>query len=795
VIRTLVAIGCAASLAVAAAPRGCTGSASLGTFRIAVARAGGGNSLPVKAVSLIPAGSRLQWDPAHLSPRLSSKSEVTVILASAQDKVLVLPVRKAAAHADWILPSSPKVIALVVGPQGLNMGKVASLVKHNDDLLEQLADYAEQTSEVEALVQELADSEQSGKNTDAALKGFSAQYAVALPKLDTKASSDQQAALLLRAVLPTANTYDPLAPTSAQMQQSVGLAASVAGLFFGNGVALAAGGTALVTNLKTALFPSTEIRSAFAQSTDPGTLALCTKNAAAKSRTRIAYLWAYRVPNAEPPPAAISGTAHVPLGAASMVACSGPVKELERAHEWRLVPLSGGSAIPVTVAAGAAPNAIRIDLTDTKAAPGEYRLTASWDWDSLSVGKVHLHPYADFRQVRVTPESRAHLVEGSGTVSLKLIGADFEFVEKAAMESTGARKPAPKPVEFELPKGRRAGEQTSMDVDIDTAARGAYKLLLAQSDGREHEIPVTILPPRPKISNLPLRVNTGEAEEAIRLEGSGLDQVESASSDAGEISGEPEAKGWSGHIRLKAGLRPGDRFPLVLKIKGTDAPLTVADAVEVVGPRPRIAGVRRSTAGSPGLEMREKELAAGASIGMVLQVEGFHDGARPRLELACRSGEMRKALALSPDEPASGATLSFAGPGQLYLAVDPGAVGYSGCVLAAAIEIQPEGRSDPLDLGRVVRLPRLEQFTLTAEPLGPATYAGLLKGTDLDLVEKAGWDAEHGLAVDAIPAPVAGEPGKQTLRIALPWPAPAPHAPLYVWLRGEKEGRRAAVAW
>lgn len=46
-----------------------------------------------------------------------------------------------------------------------------------------------------------------------------------------------------------------------------------------------------------------------------------------------------------------------------------------------------------------------------------------------------------------------------------------------------------------------------------------------------------------------------------------------------------------------------------------------------------------------------------------------------------------------------------------------------------------------------------------------------LKGSDLDLVEKVGWDAEHGLPVDAIPTPVATG---QTLR-------------------GEAEGRRTSV--
>jgi hypothetical protein len=792
-MRKVLVLSCLAAAALAAeAPRGCTGSVSLGTVRIEIRRSEGAAALPVKSVSVIPAGSRLIWDPAHLSPRFSHDGEVTAILAPAQGKITVLPPNKASAHIEWQLPISPSVVALVVGPQGLNMGKVTSLIKRNEDLLAQLADYAEQTSEVEALVQELADSE-AGKNTDAALKGFSAQYGVAVPKLDSTTSSSQQAALLLHAMLPSVNNYDPLGTTSTQMQQSAGLAASVAGLFFGNGFGLAAGGTALIADLKTALFPGTELRSAFAQSGAKDSLALCTKTVAPKSHTRFAYLWAYRVPGLKPPVAALAGTVHLPLGSASVITFSGPVKDLDRARDWKLAPLSGAAPVPVTVSAGPSPNTLKIDLTDSIVPAGDYRLTAFWDWDPLSLGKLHLHSLADFQQVRIAPESRRKLIEGSGKVDVQLTGPDFEFVEKAAVQKLSA-KPAPLPVEFDLPTGKRGGVQTSMSVEIDTAAHGSYKLLLAQSDGRQHEIPVTILPPNPKISNLPLRVNAGEADEPIKLEGSGLDRIEAVISGAGAIRGKAEAHDWTGDIRPKSDLVPGARYPLILELKGVDEPLSLPDAIEVVGPRPRIAGIHRSMPGNPGIELRDGELPAGTTVGMVLEVKGLHEGARPNLRLDCRPGDTRRTLTLSPDEPSRDAALSFAGPGELYLSLDPGTVGYTGCGLSATLQIQPEGQSDRVPLGRVVRLPKLEQFTLTAEPVGPGIFAGILKGTDLDLVEKAGWDAQNGLPVQAIPAPVPGEPVRQTLRIALPWPSPAPHSPLYIWLRGERDGRRTAVA-
>jgi len=539
------------------------------------------------------------------------------------------------------------------------------------------------------------------------------------------------------------------------------------------------------------LFPNTELRSAFAQSADKESLTLCTRNAAPKSRTRIAYLWAWRVPNEAPPIAAMVGPVHLPLGSASSVAVSGPAKELERARDWKLVPVDGGA--PVSVPVTAAATGLRIDLSGVKALPGDYRLTASWDWDPLSLGKLRLHPLPDLGHVEIAPESRDRLVEGSGTVPVKLMGADFEFVDKVAIRKAAAKSPQAA-LDFELPGGHRAGEQKTMTAEVDTAARGMYRLLLAQDDSKPHEIPLTVLPPLPKLSHLPLRVNVGEKAEPLHLEGSGLDRIDSVASGAGEIAGKVDGQGWSGNIHPKADLRVGDRFPLVLAVKGMSEPLTVPDAIEVVGRRPRIAEVRRSMPGNPGIELRPGELPAGTTVGMVLEVKGLGDGARSRLEVSCRSGDSRRPLAITPDESAGGASLSSAGSGELYLSFDPGSVGYAGCALMAAIAVEPEGRSDPVALGRVVRVPRLEQFTLTAESIGPGTYAGVLKGSDLDLVEKAGWDCDHGLPVDGIPTPVAGEPGRQTLRIAVPWPSPAPHAPLYVWLRGEEKGRKTPVA-
>ena len=646
-------------------------------------------------------------------------------------------------------------------------------------------------------MQELADAEQLGGGADAALKGFSSQYGVDLPKLNTRTSSDQQAVLLLKTMLPASNTYDPLATRSAQAQQSGGLAASVAGLFFGNPVGLAVGGAALFQNLKTAMFPGTEFRSAFVLAGDKDAMALCTKNPAPKSKTRIAYLWAYSTPQLKKPVVSLVGTPHLPLGSKSTVALKlgkGSVaNELGRARDWRLTPLSGGASVPVAVRS-TSEGLLEIDLSKTSAHAGDDQLAATWDWDQLIAGTVHLHPYGDFTHVMLAPSKRDRLIEGNGKVSVDLKGADFEFLEKVAFVSS-ARGATPVELGFTLPLGKRTGTQSSVTVNVDTAKQGAYRLLLTQSDGVAHEVPVTIQPPNPKLSNLPIHVNMGETREAILLQGSGIERIEAVSTDVGEVSGGPDAHGWSGELALKTGLAKGQRFPLRLKVRGLDSPVTVPDAIEIVGSRPIVQSVRKSMASALGIEISADELPAGTTVGLVLTVTHMRDASRPRLQLDCESGELRHALTLVPGESSGGASLAFAGAGALYLSVDPGTVGYADCRLAATVLQEPEGRSDLFVLGRVIRVPHLDKFTLTTEKVGDSSYAGILEGRDLDVIENAGWDAQHGVPVESIPTPVPGDPARQTLRLVLPWPAPEPHAPLYVWLRGEQTGRKTAVAY
>ncbi|HUB83350.1 MAG TPA: hypothetical protein VMB03_31335 [Bryobacteraceae bacterium] len=780
-------------------PLGCAGSTTLGTFQLSVRPFTAGSALPLKSVASITGGARLIWSPAHLRLPPSNSAEVTVIVVPAGDgELLTLEPHKASERAEWQLLERPTVVALVYGPQGLSEGKLQSLVTRNQDLLRELAEYAEQSSQVEDLVQQLADAEEARGGADNALKGVSAEYGVNAQKLNSATTPDQQASLLLGALVPTANAFDPLASQSTQVQQTGGLAASVAGLFFGNPVALAAGGATLFANLKTLLFPNTEFRSAFAQNAGKGDLALCTKASGAKTKTRAAYLWAYRVPQLPKPAFTLAKSPNVPLGMKSTVELKAgkatTMKDLAFARDWRLVSDSGqgGYAVPITTTPA---GAVDIDLSKVKVPAGDYQLGFAWNWDSLAVGgTLHIHPAGDLSTIVLAPDEHDKLIEGRGIVTVELRGPDFEFLDKATIQSS-ARGAKPEEVPFNLPLGKGAGPQNVVAIDIDTGKAGVYTLALSQTDDVTRKVPITVLPENPKISNLPLRFNTGEKSQAIRLKGSGMDRIEAVTSEAGKISGASDGDDWSGEIHLKADTKQGQTFALVLKVKGLDNPLTVADAVEIVGLRPRIQSVQKSLSNSLGIDISADELPAGVPAGLVLNLDQMHDSTRARVDIRCASGELRHELTLAAGTAAAGASLTTAGPGALYLSFDPGAVGYSGCKLAATVMVDPDGKSDPYVLGRVIRVPRLDKFTLSGEKVSDTSYAGTVDGHDLDVIEKVGWDATDGLPVDGIPTPIPGEHPSQSLRVVLPWPAPAPHAPLYVWLRGESQGRKTTVSY
>jgi len=243
-------------------------------------------------------------------------------------------------------------------------------------------------------------------------------------------------------------------------------------------------------------------------------------------------------------------------------------------------------------------------------------------------------------------------------------------------------------------------------------------------------------------------------------------------------------------VKLESAAKTSEVLAISMQVNGIHGPIQIPAALQVAGPRPKILSVRTSFTQQAEVALREGEIPAGSAASFALQAQ--NSGDRPMIEVACHQpGATKRALVLHPGDRDGGSQLDIIGEGILYLLMDPGAVGHSGCELTVTISDEPSGIYDPYTLGRIIRLPQIDKFLLTDQRLGSSLYAGILTGSDLQVIEKTGWNAQDGSPVQGAPTPSAGNPQGQTLKIALPWPPPSPRAPLFIWLRGESQGRKS----
>jgi hypothetical protein len=803
-------------LAANPSPEPCIGTdISIGTFRLVLTSAEGGPALPLSSVNMIQAGDDLEYEPVQLPPSIRKKARIALVIVPApevaQKHLEVLPAHAANSKSDWTIPMRASVLGLVFGPQGLDVKKVSSLIRKDPNLIPQLASYAQQTATVNALVETLSqyDKSQPGsEDLNAVLTGFSTQYNVALPQLDPRAPTDQQAALLLHGIMPSVSAYDPLASQrSIVFQQSAGLAGAVVTLFYGTPVGLAAGGAQLFENLRLMMFPGTDFRAAFTQPAGGGGLELCSNNQPPKPRTRIAYLWMLRVPDASPPSVSIPQSQNLPIGAKAAVpvtcATHAQLALLPHARDWKLVSAKDEIPVPVKVTVGASQDTLSLDLRHAKVAADAYHLAALWDWTPLDVsGLLHLRSFSNFAGVRLSPDSEDLLIQDTGPVNVELTGADFEFVNRVGIVKKGEPEVDAWPLSFTRPKAKSAGDQATMNVQVDTSllSAGAYRLLLTQSDDKTQSVQVTVHPPDPKLDNLPLRANIGLKQQAVVLRGTGLDRVEQITTPNAAWKLAPPAPGSNNIterqaiISLRPGARAGDVLNASVQAEGLQKPIEIPDFLQVAGPLPAIVSVKESFPREENVALQPGEIPARVTASFAIHAE--HLDSQPTLELACAASEdTRQDLKLQAGDRTETAQLDSAGEDLLFLSLQPGAVGRSGCVLTASVTDPDVGTSPPYKLGTVIRLPRLDKFTLTNQKTGPGLYAGLLTGRNLQMIYETGWNAQSGYPVQGIPTPVPGVAQEQTLDIEMPWPPPLPNAPVYIWLLGETQGRRTSARY
>lgn len=796
-------------------PRPCVGGTlPVATFKLLVVPTRGGKALPVKDVNIVEAGDKLRYEPVMVPTLIRNQARVAIVLAPAaetKDKgIEVLDAQPAKGNAEWTIPFRASVVGVVFGPRGLDVKKVHSLVHSDPELVPELATYAEQTAEVNALVQTLAQYDQSkpgSEDLNAALGGFSAEYGVALPRLTAGAPTDQQASMLLQAVMPSVSTYDPLTSTrSAVVAQSAGLATSVAALFYGTPVGLAAGGAAFFVNLRNMMSPGTDFRSAFSEPAIPDGMEFCSNNQKPVPRTRLAYLWMLKVPNAGAPDASLATPETLPMGSKSglKLACATneQLRLLPRVRQWQLVSGAHSTDVPGKVIVGAENDTLTLDLSHAKLTAGDYQLAALWDWESMKVtGVVRVRPYSDFSGVKLTPASADALRADNGLVDLSLVGADFEFVKQAAMETDDSASTA-KPLIFTLPKDASVGEQLQMNIKTPTdgLTPGQHRILLTQTDGKTQAIPITVHPPNPAINDAPYAANLGETSQRIVLHGAGLERIEALTGANATWTLAPAPEDNRGltersvTIKLNAGLSAGQMLSPSMKIQGIDQTFSVPDLVRVAPPRPKIVSVTDSFPRAGSVTLQKGEIPAGEAVSFALHTANVSS---PAVEVACaNAGDENTTLDLKPGASGpGGAQLDYTGDGVLFLSLDPGSVGQSGCQLTAVVTTPDAGASDPAVLGAVIRLPQIDKFSLSNSALGGSLYSGTLTGQDLQMIAETGWNAEAGYPVEGIPTPVPGSVSEQTLKIELPWPPPSPGAPVYIWLRGETQGRRTRATY
>ena len=103
-------------------------------------------------------------------------------------------------------------------------------------------------------------------------------------------------------------------------------------------------------------------------------------------------------------------------------------------------------------------------------------------------------------------------------------------------------------------------------------------------------------------------------------------------------------------VKLQPAAHRGELLAASVSVQDIQAPLTFPGALQVAGPRPKIAGVSLSLAQQPDVHLSEGEIPAGAPISFSLLTRNID--AHPALSLNCANdGFIKAPLVLHPGRP------------------------------------------------------------------------------------------------------------------------------------------------
>ena len=344
----------------------CPAGAPLGAIDLRVRSPGNPDLLPFQSINRLSEGDTILYSPIRRGTQ-RRPGEVSLVLVPTrrdpQKELVVTDPKSAEKPTEWKVSESMSLAVLVYGPDGLNKNKVRGFLSQDDQLIAQLADYAEKTSQTEALLAALSDAGSSSASMNAALGGFASQYGLAV-QLDKNAPPGVQAQTLFAALNPQLATYNPLGTSTAErVGQTASVATAAATLFFGSPIGLAAGGTSMLLEMRYIAFPGTQFRSSFAQPRSGNGLDLCGQRGTLPPHTRAAYVWATRIPNT-PAPEIHVGTRYIPSTQNTAIPVEVPDTEwkyLQRARAWTLTS-ADGHKVPVKVIKLGNQRSIELDL-------------------------------------------------------------------------------------------------------------------------------------------------------------------------------------------------------------------------------------------------------------------------------------------------------------------------------------------------------------------------------------------------------------------------------------------------
>jgi hypothetical protein len=761
----------------------------------------GDQKLPFRSINRLSEGDTVLYAPV-LRGKEKRTGEVALVLVPekrepGQEDIFVTEPKAANKAESWQIPQTISVAALVYGPAGLSRKKVASFLARDEVLVAQLADYADKTAQAEQLVATLSNSESSAASVNSALNGFASQYGFSV-QVDRSAPAASQAATVFGAMNPQLASYNPLASSTAQsIGQTASLAAIAGTLFFGSPIGLAAGGTAMLLDLRSIAFPDTQFRASFAQQLTgvPSGVNLCGQQGPLPPHTRVAYIWASRVPNISVPTLKVGAADFIPATQKTPLPVEVPEpgwKYLDRARSWALV--SKEKKFPIAVVKLGNQHALELDLTKANLPPGDYDLTGLWDWTPLRItGAVHVLPLSDFQTAHVDPSSQDRLLAKSGKTPVMLTGSDFEFTEKVELKKLRDEFAVAESVRFLLPKGLRAGPQNQMDVQVDTEKldSGTYALLISQQDGKSHPVEFKLLPNPPKIENLPILVNQGAGIQHFVLKGQRLEQVKKLEAPNAVLSlsspGTDQVER-SLTVELKSPPKPGTTLPITEFIEDRSEALHLPGALQITGPLPVIASSKLSLPAQMAIAVRAEEFPAGYTLNALLDVKNIER--KSLLRLACADG-VGTPVTLHIGGQTANWALQQLSADQLFLAFETTGLP-AGCSLQAVIDNGRNGSSEPVTLAHILRVPQVDSFTLADALPENGIRQYQLTGQSLEMIEKMGWDDSNGRDVSGLPAPLPGPGLKQSIQVNLPDPF-SPDTVLYIWLRGDSKGRITAI--